>query len=189
MFAFVLAQRDQAPPPRKPELDAGGLGWRWRWPCSAKGLIGLVLPGASLVLYIAVAARFGAVAAAASAARAWRCCFAVTAPWFVAVSLANPEFARFFFIHEHFERFLTKVHGRYQPMWYFVPILLIGMLPWLVGFFSAPAAGGAARPQTSASSRAASCCCWVVVVFCFFSAVRAPSWPPTSCRCFRRWRR
>ena len=34
---------------------------------------------------------------------------AVISPWFIAVSLANPEFARFFFIHEHFERFLTKM--------------------------------------------------------------------------------
>ena len=25
---------------------------------------------------------------------------AITAPWFIAVSLANPEFARFFFIHD-----------------------------------------------------------------------------------------
>ncbi|MEZ5579570.1 MAG: hypothetical protein R3F40_09250 [Candidatus Competibacteraceae bacterium] len=26
----------------------------------------------------------------------------IAVPWFVAVSLANDEFARFFFIHEHF---------------------------------------------------------------------------------------
>jgi hypothetical protein len=35
----------------------------------------------------------------------------ITAPWFIAVSLANREFFHFFFVQEHFERFLTKQHG------------------------------------------------------------------------------
>jgi len=35
----------------------------------------------------------------------------VTVPWFIAVSARNPSFAQFFFIHEHFARFLTKVHS------------------------------------------------------------------------------
>ncbi|HEX7465236.1 MAG TPA: phospholipid carrier-dependent glycosyltransferase, partial [Usitatibacter sp.] len=57
--------------------------------------------------------------------------------WFLAVSSANPEFARFFFIHEHFERFLTQEHRRVQPAWFFVPILFAGFLPWM---FALPAA-------------------------------------------------
>jgi 4-amino-4-deoxy-L-arabinose transferase-like glycosyltransferase len=44
--------------------------------------------------------------------------------------VANPEFARFFFIHEHFERFLTDSHHRTAPWWFFFPILAAGMLPW-----------------------------------------------------------
>ena len=55
---------------------------------------------------------------------------AIAAPWFIAVSMANPEFPYFFFIHEHFERFLTQAHHRTAPWWYFVPILVAGMLPW-----------------------------------------------------------
>lgn len=102
----------------------------------SKGLIGLVLPGAVLVLYTLIQ-------------RDWRLWtrlhmvtglllfFAIATPWFVLVSKANPEFFQFFFIHEHFERFLTKVHGRYQPWYYFVPILLMGMLPWVVPMFDA----------------------------------------------------
>lgn len=102
----------------------------------SKGLIGLVLPGAVLVLYTLIQ-------------RDWRLWtrlhmvtglllfFAIATPWFVLVSKANPEFFQFFFIHEHFERFLTKVHGRYQPWYYFVPILLMGMLPWVIPMFDA----------------------------------------------------
>jgi len=99
---------------------------------------------------------------------------AITAPWFIAVSLANPEFARFFFIHEHFERFLTKAHGRYQPMWYFVPILLLGMIPWLGSLLQSLWRGtrkertnGAVAAQGFQPARFL--LVWSVVVFGFFS--------------------
>ncbi len=97
----------------------------------AKGLIGMVLPGGVIFFHLLLTRR-------------WRLLremrlptglllfFSVGAPWFILVSLRNPEFARFFFIHEHFERFLTKVHGRYQPIWFFIPVLLAGMLPWSI---------------------------------------------------------
>jgi len=39
----------------------------------------------------------------------------VAAPWHIAAARANPEFAQFYFIHEHFQRYLTRVHDRYQP--------------------------------------------------------------------------
>jgi len=56
---------------------------------------------------------------------------ALAAPWFIAVSVRNPGFARFFFVHEHFARFLTTVHQRVEPWWYFLPLLLAGTLPWI----------------------------------------------------------
>jgi 4-amino-4-deoxy-L-arabinose transferase-like glycosyltransferase len=62
---------------------------------------------------------------------------AISVPWFVAVSRANPEFAHFFFVHEHFERFLTHEARRVQPWWFFLPIVATGFLPWA---FAMPAA-------------------------------------------------
>ena len=56
---------------------------------------------------------------------------AIAAPWFVLVSQRNPEFARFFFIHEHLQRYLSPVHHREGAWWYFVPQLAMGFLPWL----------------------------------------------------------
>jgi 4-amino-4-deoxy-L-arabinose transferase-like glycosyltransferase len=96
----------------------------------SKGLIGIVLPGAVLVLYTLAAGDW----------RIWKrlhlgkgllLFFAISAPWFVVVSMRNPEFAHFFFIHEHFQRFLTKVHHRTGAWYYFVPILVAGIVPWL----------------------------------------------------------
>jgi 4-amino-4-deoxy-L-arabinose transferase-like glycosyltransferase len=55
----------------------------------------------------------------------------VAVPWFALVSVRNPEFPGFFFIHEHFARFLTTVHQRVEPWWFFLPVVLVGVLPWL----------------------------------------------------------
>ena len=55
----------------------------------------------------------------------------VTAPWFIMVSLENPEFAQFFFIHEHFDRYTSNVHGRNQGLWFFPVMLILGMFPWV----------------------------------------------------------
>lgn len=95
----------------------------------SKGLISLVLCGATLVAYSLLARDFSPWKRL-EAGRGTLLFLAIAAPWFIAVSLANPEFPHFFFIHEHFERFLTKEHGRYQPAWYFFAILLVGTLPW-----------------------------------------------------------
>jgi 4-amino-4-deoxy-L-arabinose transferase-like glycosyltransferase len=35
-------------------------------------------------------------------------------------------------VHEHFTRFLTTVHQRVEPWWYFLPLLLAGTLPWIL---------------------------------------------------------
>lgn len=59
----------------------------------------------------------------------------VCVPWFYLVCQANPDFFYFFFIREHFLRFTTKMHDRFQPWWFFIPFLIIGMMPW-TGFFA-----------------------------------------------------
>jgi len=166
VFALCLAQRDDA---------RTGESRRWQdaaWVMLAlatlsKGLIGLVLPAATVLAY-SLWQRDWSLILRIRPLRGMAILLAITAPWFVAVSLANPEFARFFFIHEHFERFLTKAHGRYQPMWYFVPVLLIGMLPWLGGLLSGLAAGVRRQPgQRFQPQRFL--LVWSVLVFAFFS--------------------
>ena len=166
IFAFVLAQRDGASP-----RDTR----HWMWAAYAllalavltKGLVGLVLPAATLVAYTLWQRDWGLLRKL-HLVSGLAIFFAIAAPWFVAVSLANKEFFDFFFIHEHFQRFLTKVHRRYAPMWYFVPILLVGLMPWTLAMF-----GGLRR----AAKRDAALhfqpghflLTWIVVVFGFFS--------------------
>jgi 4-amino-4-deoxy-L-arabinose transferase-like glycosyltransferase len=96
----------------------------------SKGLIGVVLPGAVLVLY-ALVSRDWAIWKRLHFGLGLLVFFALTAPWFVLVSVDNPEFARFFFIHEHFQRFTSNVHHREGGWHYFIPILILGVVPWL----------------------------------------------------------
>src|SRR3989338_5293650 len=100
----------------------------------SKGLMGIILPGAAQFIYCVVQRDFGVLKR-----MHWlpglAVFFVITVPWFVLVMQANPEFFERFFIYEHYTRFTTKTHGRYQPWYYFIPILLAGALPWTVLMF------------------------------------------------------
>jgi 4-amino-4-deoxy-L-arabinose transferase-like glycosyltransferase len=56
----------------------------------------------------------------------------VSLPWFIAVQLRNPEFFRVFFLQHNLERFATDLYHHRQPFWYYLPVLLLGLVPWTV---------------------------------------------------------
>ncbi len=94
-----------------------------------KGLVALVLP-AGTVLFYSIWQRDWALWKHLHILKGLLLFLLITAPWFIAVSLANPEFAQFFFIHEHFVRYTSEVHERTAPWWYFIPVFMAGVLPW-----------------------------------------------------------
>jgi 4-amino-4-deoxy-L-arabinose transferase-like glycosyltransferase len=53
----------------------------------------------------------------------------ITAPWHILVSVINPEFFDYYFIREHFQRYLFK-NGPFDHPWTFIPVLLVGLYPW-----------------------------------------------------------
>jgi 4-amino-4-deoxy-L-arabinose transferase-like glycosyltransferase len=172
--AFALAQRDGAGP-----------GGRRRWmlagwaACAlavlSKGLIGIVLPAGAVALYV-LWQRDWRLLARLELGAGLALFLAITAPWFIAVSLVNHEFARFFFIHEHFERFLTKGHGRFQPWWYFLPVLALGAVPWTLALPGALVAAARRRPLQSFQPQRFMLA-WCVLVFVFFSVSDSKLFP------------
>ncbi len=135
----------------------------------SKGLMGLVLPGAALFLY-SVFNRDIKIWKRMHWVSGLLVFFLIATPWFVLVMRSNPEFFQFFFIHEHFERFTTKVHGRFQPWYYFVPILLLGMLPWTVLMFDALLRSWRSSGQKLKEFSAARfLLVWTVFIYVFFS--------------------
>ncbi len=149
----------------------------WMWVCWAsmalavlsKGLIGVVLPGFVLVVYTLVA-RDWALWKRLHLVTGLIVFFAVGAPWFVLISARNPEFAWFFFVHEHFQRFTSTVHNRNAPLWYFVPLLLAGFLPWLAQLPGATRLTFA-RSETAANGFRPTLMLglWAILIFAFFS--------------------
>ena len=133
----------------------------------AKGLIGMVFPAGIIFFYLLWSRRWKLLSEM-RLATGLLLFLAVAAPWFLAVSLRNPEFAHFFFIREHFERFTSTVHGRYQPFWFFVPVLLGTMLPW--SFFIPGALVRAWRDRHHEDGRSGMfLLVWALFIFLFFS--------------------
>jgi 4-amino-4-deoxy-L-arabinose transferase-like glycosyltransferase len=100
---------------------------------------------------------------------------AVVAPWFVLVSRRNPEFLRFFIIDQHIGRFLWT-HEHFQPLWYYVPILLVGTLPWSGFVLLAPRLTGRSLARILTRRAAPGTLflvTWCVVIFTFFSLSRS----------------
>jgi 4-amino-4-deoxy-L-arabinose transferase-like glycosyltransferase len=57
--------------------------------------------------------------------------FALTAlPWYIAVQLKNPEFFRVFILEHNLGRFGKDLYHHTQPFWYYVPVALLGLVPW-----------------------------------------------------------
>lgn len=168
LCAFLLAQRDGLAPRE--------VRW-WMLACYAalaaatltKGLVAPAVAGATLVLYSLVARDAGP----------WRrlhpvagtlVFLAIAAPWFVLVSARNPEFAHFFFVHEHFQRFLTETHNRTGEWWYFVPWFVLGLMPWLVVWLVAlPRSILAARRNANGFCWERFCLVWAAFIIVFFS--------------------
>jgi 4-amino-4-deoxy-L-arabinose transferase-like glycosyltransferase len=94
-----------------------------------KGLIGIVIPGMIIFVWMALLGEWRLLARMRLISGTVLFLL-VAVPWHVLVARANPEFLRFYFIHEHFLRYTTKLHDRYEPPWYFLPVLLGGLIPW-----------------------------------------------------------
>ncbi len=56
----------------------------------------------------------------------------VALPWYVAVQLHNPQFFREFILEHNLARFGTNLYRHSQPSWYYVPVLLLALIPWVV---------------------------------------------------------
>lgn len=127
LFAFLLSAEE--PDERRALWYARAGHAAAAFAVLSKGLIGVLLPGLVGLVWIALIGRWSFV-------RRVLCpsgiliFLAIAAPWHVMAAMQNKDFLWFYFVHEHFMRFTTTVHRRYEPMWFFVPVLLLGFMPW-----------------------------------------------------------
>lgn len=95
----------------------------------SKGLIGIIFP-CGIIFWWIVLTRKWRVFREVLSLKGILLFFLISLPWFVAVSSRNPDFFHYFFIRQHFTRFLTTADNRYEPFWFFIPIILVGIMPW-----------------------------------------------------------
>ncbi len=158
----------------------------------AKGPVALLLGGAIAVTWLAFERRLRQVA---QMPLVWCGLIyaAIVLPWFILMEARNPGFLRFFFIHEHLQRYVTSSEHGWGP-WFFIPIVIGGAWPWI---FFVPLGWSAMRTDRRfarlcsrllanapprASSRSGS------LSSSYSSRFPAPSSAATSCPRCRRWR-
>jgi 4-amino-4-deoxy-L-arabinose transferase-like glycosyltransferase len=167
LACFIFAQCDRE---RPRALRAWMLGC-WATMALAvltKGLIGAVIPGFTLIAYVLsqrdprtlrrLNCRYGIPLFAL-----------ITVPWFVLAARSNGEFLQFFFIREHFQRFLTPIEARSQPWWFFLAILIVGILPWITPALRALASGWRASKPAGEFDVRRVLWIWSAFVLVFFS--------------------
>nr|WP_314860407.1 glycosyltransferase family 39 protein [uncultured Undibacterium sp.] len=165
LCGLLLAQRDGAS--AKEQRNGMLLCWAgMALATMSKGLIGFVLPGAVLVLYTIWTRDLG-LWLRLHMGKGLLLFFAITVPWFILVWQANPEHPHFFFIHEHFQRFTSTVHKRGGAWYYFFPLLIIGIVPWLGLLLQSLLAS--VRKEQSQFQAKKMLAIWAVFIFFFFS--------------------
>ena len=167
LFAFILGMR----------VPRGGRRMAWflvfylfmALATLSKGLIGIALPGAVIFVWVLLLNRWRAL---------WPfyplvgtvLLLAIAAPWHVLAARANPDFLWFYFVHEHWLRFTTQIHERYEPWWFFLPVFIAGLFPWV--FFAGRAAAESLAGGWKARQQHAEAwffLVWIVFIVVFFS--------------------
>jgi 4-amino-4-deoxy-L-arabinose transferase-like glycosyltransferase len=101
----------------------------------------------------------------------------VALPWYVAVQAGNPQFFREFILEHNLARFSTDLYHHRQPFWYYLPVVLLALMPWTVFVIAAFAQTLRVWWNERKSSSAPDfelqfntfACCWLIVPLIFFS--------------------
>jgi 4-amino-4-deoxy-L-arabinose transferase-like glycosyltransferase len=169
LLSFLLGTREPAGTGRR--LSFWGFYAFAALATLTKGLIGIVFPGMIIFLWMLVTNEWR-VLRSMHLASGIAVFLLIAAPWHLLVQRANPEFFDFYFVREHFQRYLTKVHHHYKPAWFYLPILAGALLPWSV--FLMQAVRRAVPPNSWKDRKNYKSeiflLLWALLIFLFFSA-------------------
>jgi hypothetical protein len=164
LLAAIAIQRQERGAPYRTWLAAA-------YACAAlgilaKGLIGAMLPGMVIVLWLALRGRFrtllGLISLPGLALFAL-----IVLPWPLAVERRYPGFLHYFIVVQHFQRFSGSGFNNVQPAWFYAPALLVLALPWsvwaIVSAIRARASGLLRDPRVGLLA------VWLIAIAVFFS--------------------
>ena len=138
-----------------------------------KGLIGIVLPAAVVFIWLLLTKKWKILTKIRLISGTILFLLMVL-PWHILVASKNPEFNHFYFIHEHFERYLTPEAGRGKPIWFFSVTLLAGLFPW-ISF--APQAIVSFWKERKSDGNQLFLVIWILFILIFFSLSHSQLFP------------
>jgi 4-amino-4-deoxy-L-arabinose transferase-like glycosyltransferase len=162
LAGFLLAQRTEA-------TERGWMLFAWATAALGvltKGLVAAAIPAAVLVIYSLYSRDFSP----------WRklhlklglpLFLGITVPWHWLAAQRLDDFLQFYFIREHFARYLTPIAERQEPWWFFGWVFLAGTVPWTVPALRVLASGW--RSPRGQFSPTLFLWIWIVFICVFFS--------------------
>lgn len=151
-----------------------------------KGLVGAVFPAAILASWFALSRRHRELLRGVSLPGIL-IFLGIVLPWVFLVQRRNPDFLWFFFVHEQFLRYTTKIHHHSQPFWFFLPVVVGGFVPWIAFLRRIFLAARDARETFLPREDLIFLLSWILFVFLFFSfsgsklpTYVAPIFPPLA---------
>jgi 4-amino-4-deoxy-L-arabinose transferase-like glycosyltransferase len=94
---------------------------------------------------------------------------AIALPWFVMVQLRNPQFFHEFIVEHNLARFGTNLYHHPEPFWYYIPVTLLGWVPWSIIAIAAMIAALRNWRNPVPDSLRSFLLIWIGVVVVFFS--------------------
>ena len=132
----------------------------------AKGLIGIVIPAAVLMVWLGAVGHWRALRVLCWWPGA-AIVGVITLPWLAAVQAQHADFLHYFFVVQHFQRFAGNGFNSVQPVWFYLPVLLVLSLPWSAWLLLRLRGAVHATPQHP--SIVSLLWLWLLVVLVFFS--------------------
>lgn len=111
---------------------------------------------------------------------------AVAAPWYILITLKDPDYVSYFFIEQNLANFFSKQVRHPEPIYFYIPVLMAGMFPWSTFLPFALFRGFRARGTTYDDGKLFALI-WFAAIFIFFSLASSklgtyilPLFPPAA---------
>lgn len=95
-----------------------------------KGPVGIALPAIILLIYLWKQKQISRIK---EMQLGWGILIIIllSLPWYLVANQRLPGYLYFFFIKENLLRFLTTQHQRSGPLYYYIPVAVLGLFPWI----------------------------------------------------------
>jgi 4-amino-4-deoxy-L-arabinose transferase-like glycosyltransferase len=97
-----------------------------------KGLIGIIFPFGIAMIYIDITEGWRGIKRIVSI-KGILLFLIIAAPWYIGQTAINSqEFINAFFVKHHFKRYFSVISSHTGPLYYYLPVLLLGLFPWVL---------------------------------------------------------